>query len=62
MKAMKTTFEDDRLGENEEAWLNLTGGQRLELMMKQRELTRKKGFNYSYKGLKVTVKRGEPLQ
>jgi hypothetical protein len=60
MKVVKTNFE--KLGENEDAWLKLTGEQRLELMMNQRELTRKKGVNYSYKGQKVTVKRGEPLK
>lgn len=42
MKVVKTNFENHHLGENEEAWLRLTGEQRLELMMKQRELTRKK--------------------
>lgn len=62
MKLVKTNFENNRLVENEEAWLKLTGEQRLELMMRQRELTRKKGMNYSYEGQKVTVKRGEPLQ
>lgn len=62
MKIIKTNFEDDQLGENEEAWLRLTGEQRLELIMKQRELTRKKGVNYSYEGQKVTVQRDEPLQ
>ncbi len=62
MKLVKANFENNRLVENEEAWLKLTGEQRLELMMRQRELTRKKGMNYSYEGQKVTVKRGEPLQ
>lgn len=62
MKVFKTNFENHHLCENEEAWLKLTGEQRLELMMKQRELTRKKGANYSYEGQKVTVKRIEPLQ
>jgi hypothetical protein len=62
MKVVKTNFENHHLGENEEAWLKLTGEQRLELMIKQRELTRKKGVNYSYEGQKVTIKRVEPLQ
>jgi hypothetical protein len=60
-KVNKTTFGKEQQ-EKEEAWLKLTGEQRLEIIMRLKELTRKKGVNYSYEGQKVTVKRGEPLQ
>ena len=55
-KVIKTTFEDEQRMKDE-AFLRLTPLQRLTLMCRLREMMRKPGVNYSYDGMKVTVKR-----
>ena len=55
-KVVKTTFEEEqRL--KDEAFLKLAPLHRLAEMYKIREMMRKPGINYSYDGMKVTVKR-----
>lgn len=56
MKVIKTTFEDEQKAKDE-AFLKLTPQQRLEQANKVREKMRKPGVNYSYVGMKVTIKR-----
>jgi hypothetical protein len=56
MKVRKTTFEDEQRAKDE-AFLKLTPLQRLEQANKVRMKMRKPGVNYSYVGMKVTVKR-----
>jgi hypothetical protein len=56
MKVVKTTFEKEQL-EKEEAWLSLTPARRWEIAYKIINSTRDQSINYSYKGLKVKVKR-----
>jgi hypothetical protein len=56
MKVLKTTFEDEQRAKDE-AFLNLTPQQRLAQANKVREKMRKPGVNYSYAGMKVTIKR-----
>jgi len=41
--------------DKEEAWLNLTPGQRLEIAHRARQKMRKPGINYSYEGMKVKI-------
>jgi hypothetical protein len=55
-KVIKTTFENEQQAKDE-AFLNLTPSQRLEYACKVRMKMRKPGVNYSYVGMKVTVKR-----
>ena len=55
-KVIKTTFENEQLAKDE-AFLNLTPAQRLEYACKVRMKMRKPGVNYSYAGMKVTVKK-----
>ncbi len=56
MKVKKTTFEEEQKAKDE-AFLKLTPLQRLEQAYKVRMKMRKPGVNYSYVGMKVTVKR-----
>jgi hypothetical protein len=56
MKVRKTTFEEEQKAKDE-AFLKLTPYQRLEQANKVREKMRKSGVNYSYAGMKVTIKR-----
>jgi hypothetical protein len=55
-RVIKTTFEDEQRAKDE-AFLNLTPLQRLEYAYKVRMKMRKPGINYSFKGMKVTVKK-----
>lgn len=56
MKVRKTTFEEEQ-NAKDEAFLRLTPYQRLEQANKVRAKMRKPGVNYSYDGMKVTIKR-----
>lgn len=56
MKVNKTTFEEEQ-NAKDEAFLKLTPHQRLEQANKVRMKMRRPGINYSYTGMKVTVKR-----
>jgi hypothetical protein len=56
LKVRKTTFDEEQKAK-EEAFLSLTPLQRLEQAYIVRERTRKPDVNYSYTGIKVTVKR-----
>lgn len=55
-RVIKTTFEDEQRAKDE-AFLKLTPLQRLEHAYKVRLKMRKPGVNYSFKGMKVTVKK-----
>jgi len=55
-KVVKTTFEKEQR-EKDEAFLRLTPFQRWERPLKVRMKMRKPGVNYSFKGMKVTVKK-----
>jgi hypothetical protein len=55
-KVIKTTFEDEQKAKDE-AFLKLEPLQRLEQACLLRERMRKPGVNYSYSGMKVTVKK-----
>jgi hypothetical protein len=56
IKVVKTTFEKEQQ-EKDEAFLQLTPFQRWEQALKVRMKMRKPGINYSFKGMKVTVKK-----
>ncbi|MFM7851838.1 MAG: hypothetical protein ACKO96_07925 [Flammeovirgaceae bacterium] len=56
MKVVKTTFEGEQK-EKDEAFLRLSPIERMDGMRKIRELMKKKGVRYSYKGLQVTVRK-----
>jgi hypothetical protein len=56
MKVRKTTFEEEQKAKDD-AFLKLTPEQRLEQANVVRMKMRKPGVNYSYVGMKVTVKR-----
>jgi hypothetical protein len=55
-KVIKTTFEAEQKAKDE-AFLRLTPLQRWEQAYKVRMMMRKPGVNYSYEGMKVTVKK-----
>jgi len=55
-KVIKTSFEEEQKMK-EEAWLQLTPQQRLEIAHRISEMTRKPDVNYSYKGMKVKISR-----
>ena len=55
-KVIKTTFEEEQRMKDE-AFLKLTPDERLAQACVVRERMRKPGVNYSYKGMKVTIKR-----
>lgn len=55
-KVVKTTFEKEQQ-EKDEAFLRLTPLQRWEQAFKVRMKMRKPGVNYSFKGMKVRVKK-----
>jgi len=55
-RVIKTTFEEEQRSKDE-AFLNLTPHQRLEYAYKVRMKMRKPGINYSFNGMKVTVKK-----
>ena len=59
-KVIKTTFEEEQKAK-EEAWLKLMPNQRLAIAYKITNMSRKPGVNYSYKGLKVKIVKGETL-
>lgn len=52
----KTSFEEEQKMKDD-AFLALDPLERWRLRLQTRELMRKKGVNYSYEGMKVTVKR-----
>lgn len=56
MKVRKTTFKEEQAAKDE-AFLKLSPEQRLEQANRVRIKMRKQGINYSYEGMKVTVKR-----
>jgi hypothetical protein len=56
MKVKKTTFEEEQRAKDE-AFLELTPAERLAYANRMRMKMRKPGVNYSYEGMKVTVKR-----
>lgn len=56
MKVVKTTFEDEQKAKDE-AFLRLSPTERLDRMRHVRELMKKKGVSYSYKGLQVRVRK-----
>lgn len=56
MKVKKTTFEEEQRAKDE-AFLKLTPLERLAYANRVRMKMRKQGINYSYEGMKVTVKR-----
>ena len=56
MKLKKTTFDEEQYAK-EEAFLSLTPFERLEQANRIRMKMRKPGVNYSYVGMKVTVKK-----
>lgn len=55
-RVIKTTFEEEQRAKDE-AFLKLTPIERLEYACKMRMKMRKPGVNYSFKGMKVTVKK-----
>lgn len=55
-KVVKTNFEKEQR-EKDEAFLSLTPFQRWEQALRVRMKMRKPGVNYSYRGMKVTVKK-----
>jgi hypothetical protein len=55
-KVVKTAFEKEQR-EKDEAFLRLSPFQRWEQALKVRMKMRKPGVNYSYRGMKVTVKK-----
>jgi hypothetical protein len=57
-KVVKTTFEKEQQ-EKDEAFLRLTPLQRWEQALKVRMKMRKPGVNYSFKGMKVRVKKSK---
>jgi len=56
MKVRKTTFEED-LKEKEEAFLKLTGEERLRLMRKIVERMKQTGIDYQLKGTRLRIVR-----
>jgi len=52
----KTTFEEEQR-KKDEAFLNLTGIERLDIARRVRERMKKSNVNYSYHGLKVKITR-----
>jgi hypothetical protein len=56
MRVRKTSFEID-LKEKEEAFLALTGEERIRMMRLVAERTRRPGVSYTWKGQKVNVKK-----
>jgi hypothetical protein len=56
MKVRKTTFEQEQEAKDE-AFLKLTPLQRLEQANKIKIRMRKPGVNYSFAGIKVTIKK-----
>jgi len=57
-KVIKTTYEKEQR-RKEEAFLKLTPIERLAWLYGVQHLMRKPGFNYSYEGLEVKVKKGK---
>lgn len=55
-RVIKTTFEEEQRAKDE-AFLKLTPIQRLEQAYKVRMKMQRPGVNYSFKGMKVTIKR-----
>ena len=55
-KVIKTTFTDEQSAKDE-AFLKLTPLERLAYAYRVRSQMRKPGINYSFKGMKVTVKK-----
>jgi hypothetical protein len=55
-KVIKTTFDDEQ-NLKQEAFLKLTPEQRLEQAYQVRMKMKKPGVNYSFKGMRVIVKR-----
>lgn len=56
MKLKKTTFDEEQ-NAKDEAFLRLTPLERLEQANRVRMRMRKPGVDYSYVGMKVTIKR-----
>lgn len=56
MRVRKTTFEEE-LKKKEEAFLKLTGEERLQMMRMINERTRKPGINYELRNKRVRVVR-----
>jgi hypothetical protein len=55
-KVIKTTFEEEQK-EKDEAFLKLSPLERLEKALQIRKKMRKRGVDYSYKGLRVKITR-----
>jgi hypothetical protein len=55
-RMIKTTFQEEQRA-RDEAFLRLTPFERLEQTCLMREKMRKPGVNYSYAGMKVTIKK-----
>jgi hypothetical protein len=51
---IKTTFEEEQ-GKKDQAFLSLTGLERLDMARRVRERMKKSNVNYSYHGLKVKI-------
>lgn len=51
---VKTTFEEEQF-KKDQAFLNLTGIERLDIARRVRERMKKSNVNYSYHGLKIKV-------
>lgn len=51
---IKTTFEEEQF-KKDQAFLNLTGIERLDIARRVRERMKKSNVNYSYHGLKVKI-------
>ena len=50
----KTTFEEEQF-KKDQAFLNLTGIERMDIARRVRERMKKSNVNYSYHGLKVKI-------
>lgn len=53
-KVIKTTFESEQKAKDE-YFLSLSPVKRWELALKNRDLMRRPGINYSYEGMKVRI-------
>lgn len=51
---IKTTFEEEQF-RKDQAFLNLTGIERMDIARRVRERMKKSNVNYSYHGLKVKI-------
>ena len=51
---IKTTFEEEQF-KKDQAFLNLTGLERLDMARRVRERMKKPDVNYSYQGLRVKI-------